>query len=203
MLQVRRGEGCLVIYSLVAFFKVEKRKVTVSDAWFRVLPLSLFLRAGVFICWLSAFFWSAPLSRNLSFISFFSSNWIKLGFLCFLPRRSLIGRTITFNCFYFFTNFINISLCADPMCRNPFYYFEESLSTDNLWWMLLWALVAITICVYNKLEEITFGHITSLLYRQTGFAIWVVWDSIIYRGKSSWHRRWLDFIEYQTLQVDC
>ena len=71
-------------------------------------------------------FWSAdcrlssPLSRNLSFISFFSSDRIRLGFLWFLPRRSQIGRKITSNYFYFLTNFIYISQCADPMRRTPF-----------------------------------------------------------------------------------
>ena len=38
-LRVRRGEGCLVIYVLVASFKAEKGKVNVGDAWFRVSPL--------------------------------------------------------------------------------------------------------------------------------------------------------------------
>ena len=32
-----------MIYELVASFKAEKRKVSVSDAWFRVSPLSLSL----------------------------------------------------------------------------------------------------------------------------------------------------------------
>ena len=35
----------------------------------------------------SAFFWSALLLRNLSFIVFLSSNWIKLGFLCFFSAK--------------------------------------------------------------------------------------------------------------------
>ena len=58
------------------------------------------------------------LLRNLSFISF--SEWIRLGFLCFLAWRSWIGWKITFNHFYFLTNFIYISQCTDHMCRNPF-----------------------------------------------------------------------------------
>ena len=41
MLPVRRGEGCLVIYDLVASFKIEKKKVNMGDVWFRVSPLSL------------------------------------------------------------------------------------------------------------------------------------------------------------------
>ena len=66
----------------------------------------------------------APLSRNLSFIAFLSADRIKLGFLCFLQRRSRIGRKITFNYFNFFgTNFIEISLCADLMRRSPFFPF--------------------------------------------------------------------------------
>ena len=103
-------------------------------------------------------FWSADcrlssfdltqLLRNLSFISFFFSDRIRLGFLCFLTRRLRIGRKITLNSSYFLTNFIDISLCADPMRRNPFFNFEDSLSNDNIRWMLSWALVAIIIlCV--------------------------------------------------------
>ena len=37
----------LVIYGLVAYFKAEKTKVNVGDAWFRVSLFPLFLRAGV------------------------------------------------------------------------------------------------------------------------------------------------------------
>ena len=94
------------------------------------LSLSLSLSVGVLVRRpSSAFFWSAPLSGNLSFISFISSDRIRLGFLDFLLRRSRIDRKITFNYFYSFiylfiyllTNFIDISLCADPMRRkNPF-----------------------------------------------------------------------------------
>ena len=117
MLRARRGEGCSVIYELVASFKVEKRKISVGDAWFRVSPLSLSLSVGVLVCGLSyAFFWDAPLSRNLSFISFFSFDRIRLGFLWiffFLMLRPRIGQNIIFNRFYFLTNFIDISLCAD------------------------------------------------------------------------------------------
>ena len=101
MLPVRRGEGC---------FKVEKRKVNLSDAWFRVSPLSLSLSLWVGVSSLrvsSPFFWS--------FIVFLSSDRIKFGFLCFLPQRSRIGRKITFNYLYFLTNFIDISLCAEAL----------------------------------------------------------------------------------------
>ena len=53
--------------------------------WCIVLSfVSLFLRAGVSsLLVLSAFFWSAPLSRNLSFIVFFSSDWINWVFFVF------------------------------------------------------------------------------------------------------------------------
>ena len=107
------------------------------------VSLSLFfLRAGVSCpLVLSAFFWSAPLSRNLFLILFFSSDRIKLCFICFLPWRSWIGRKITFNYFYFLSNFVNILLCTNSMHRNPFFHFGESLSTYNIQWMLLWALV--------------------------------------------------------------
>ena len=82
------------------------------------------------------FFHLAPLSRNLSFISFFSSDRIKLSFLCLLLQRTRIGRKITFNYFYFWqissTFRYALILCAEP----PFFHFKESLSTDNIRWML-------------------------------------------------------------------
>ena len=51
MLRVRRGEGCLVIYGLVASSKAEKRKINVGDAWFRVSPL--FLSRSLSLSWSS------------------------------------------------------------------------------------------------------------------------------------------------------
>ena len=121
---------------------------------FRVSPLSLspsLSQSWSFESQLvsSTFFWSALQSRNLSFVSFFSSDWIKLDFLCFLLQRWRIGQKITFNYFYFWqislTFHYAVILCTDT----PFYNFEESLSTDNIYWMLSWAIVAINIlCVW-------------------------------------------------------
>ena len=153
MLQVWRGEGCLVIYGWVASFKAEKRKVNVGDAWFWVLPITLSLSLSLSLSWSSslqvssAFFWSGSAVEKFVFYSvfIFLSDQI---FLCFLPWRSKIVRKITFTYFYFLTNFIDISLCTDPMHRSPFFQFEKSLSTDNIWWMLLWTLVGFIIfCV--------------------------------------------------------
>ena len=132
MLRVLRGERCLVVYGLVTSFKAEKRKVNVDDAWFQVSPLSLSLsfflsELEFLVCWCHLpSFDLALLSRNLSFIGvFFLLD--QLGFLCFLSRRSRIGRKITFNYLYFLTNFIDISLCAET----PFFHFEDSLSNDS------------------------------------------------------------------------
>ena len=157
MLQVQRGEGCLVIYDFVTSFKAEKWKVNVSDAGFRFSPislslslslalsLSLSLRAGVLVCgYRLPSFDLVPLSRNVFYSVFvFRSDHIE--FYLFLPRRSRIARKITFNYFHFLTNFIDILLCIDPMRRNSFFHFEEILSTDNIWWMPSWTLVGIII----------------------------------------------------------
>ena len=127
--------GCLVIYGLVASFKGEKRKVNVGDAWFRVLSLSLSVCLSVCLSLTQLEFWSAecrlpsldlaPLSRNLSFYIVFLFWSDQIVFFCFLQRRSRIGQKIIFNYFYFFffTNFIDVSLCADPMRRNLFFPF--------------------------------------------------------------------------------
>ena len=80
-----------MIYGLVASFKAEKRRVNVGDAWFRLLPLSLSLSLSERESWSSSLqgrlpsFDLAPLSRNLSFIAFFSSDrisWVFFVFYC-------------------------------------------------------------------------------------------------------------------------
>ena len=90
-----------MIYDLVASFKAEKSKVYVGDAWFRVSPISVsfFLSLPLSQSWSSGLrvsFVFFPLSIGLSLKAFLSSDRIKLGFLCFLPPRSRIGRKITF-----------------------------------------------------------------------------------------------------------
>ena len=137
MLRVRRGEGCLMIYELVASFKAEKRKVNVGDAWFRVSPLSFSLS------------WSPGLQTVVCLLLI----WPRCREICLLYRFSLlIGSIFFFLCFFvfvflgffsaffyreghglaenllllifiFLTNFIDISLCADLMRKNTFFPF--------------------------------------------------------------------------------
>ena len=150
MLQVWRGEVCLVICDLVASFKAEKRKVNVGDAWFRVSPLSLSQSWSFESVDVVGLLLIRPLFQEICLLYHFSflirSNSV---FFVFLLQRSWIDKKITFNYCYFLTNFIYILLCADPMRRNPFLHFEESLSTNNIRWMLSWALVTIIIlCVW-------------------------------------------------------
>ena len=142
----RRGV-CLVIYGLVASFKAEKRKVNEGDAWFRVLPplslsfslfLSLSLSLSLTLSLSQLEFWSADCRlpsfdlshcREICLLYNFSplirSDWV---FPLFLPRRSRIGRKITSTYFYFLTNFIDISLCADPMRRNTFFFILKKVT---------------------------------------------------------------------------
>ena len=122
--------GVLVIYGLVASSKRRRGKSmwVIRGFEFRLsllppLPQLEFWSAD---CRLPSFD-QHPLSRNLSFISFFSFDQIKSGFLRFLPWRSRIGRKITFNYYYFFFFFGQISstfrysliLCAET----PFFPF--------------------------------------------------------------------------------
>ena len=130
MLQVPRGEGCLVIYELVTFFKVEKRKVNVGDAWFRVSLLSLSLSLSVRVHCFSLLIWS---------------DWV---FFVFYRGGHGLAKKLLLIIFIFWqissTFQYALILCAET----PFFHFEESLSTDNIWWMLSWVLVAIIIlCV--------------------------------------------------------
>ena len=124
-----------VIYELVASFKA-KREVNVGDAWFRVSPLFLFLSLSLSLSQLE--FWSADCrlpSFDLSccreiclsyrFSLLIESDWVFFVFYRESHRLFLI-------IFIFLINFIDISLCADPMCRNSFFHFEESLCTVNI-----------------------------------------------------------------------
>ena len=107
MLRALRGEGCLVIYRLIASFKEEKRKVNVDDAGFRISPSSLSLSQLEFLsadCHLPSFD-LAPLSRNLSFILFSSSDQIKFGFLGFFTAKVTDCPKNYFYLFLFFDKF--------------------------------------------------------------------------------------------------
>ena len=146
MLRVQRGEGCSVIYELVALFKAEKRKVNVGDAWFRVSPLSF----------PQLEFWSADpclpsfdLSRCREiclwyrfFVSLIGSDW---DFFVFFHEGHGLAEKLLLLIFIFWqissTFRYALILCAET----PFFHFEESLNTDNIRWMLSWALVAIII----------------------------------------------------------
>ena len=66
--------------------------------------------------WVSSFFLICPTVEKFIFYNVFLFWSDQMGFsLFFLPRRSQIGRKIPFNYSYFLTNFIDISLCADPI----------------------------------------------------------------------------------------
>ena len=129
MLRVRTWEGCSVIYELAASFKAEKRKVNVSDAWFRVSPLSVCLSVYLSLSWSSesvgvvCLLLISARCRKICLLYRFSflieSDGVFLVLVFFLPRRPRIGWKITYNYFYFLTYFIDISLCSDPMRRNP------------------------------------------------------------------------------------
>ena len=74
-----RGEGCSVIYELVASFKSEKREVNVGDAWFRVSSLSL----SLFLSFFLPLFLSLSLSLSLSWSS---GPWTVVCLLLILAR---------------------------------------------------------------------------------------------------------------------
>ena len=80
------------------------------------------------VCWCRLpSFDLALLSRNLFFMSFFFSDRIKLGFDCFLLRRSRIGRKITFNYSYFFDNFHrHFAMCWSYAQKPPFLFWRKS-----------------------------------------------------------------------------
>ena len=86
---VQRGEGCSVIYELIASFKAEKRKINVGDAWFRVSPPPPpSLSVGVLVCGpSSAFFWSGPAVEKFVFYIVFLFWSDQIGFSLFFYRE--------------------------------------------------------------------------------------------------------------------
>ena len=103
MLRVRRGEGCLVIYVLVASFKEEKRKINVCDAWFRVSPISLTLRAGLLVCGchLPSFDFGSVVVKFV-FCSVFVFRSDQIGFSLFFIAKVTDWPKNYFNYFFFF-----------------------------------------------------------------------------------------------------
>ena len=138
MLRVQRGEGCSVIYDLVASFNAEKRKVNVGDAWFLVSLLSLCLSIGVLVRGPSPAFFSSVTTVEKFLLYRFSlligSDWVL--FVCFFYRE---GHGLAEKLLLIVFIFLKISsifryaliLCAET----PFFHFEESLSTDNIRWV--------------------------------------------------------------------
>ena len=128
----KKGVWLFMAYSLSSKRRTGMSKWVMRAFKFRPylslsLSLSLFLRVGVdVVCLL--LIWPAV----VYIVFLFRWDQIVFCFFCFLPRRSRIGRKMTFNYVYFLTNFIDISLCADPVRRNPFFHFEESVSTDDI-----------------------------------------------------------------------
>ena len=62
-----------------------------------------------------------------------------------LLQRSWIGPKITLIIFIFWQISLTFRYALILCTEAPFFHFEESLSTDNIRWMLSWALVAIII----------------------------------------------------------
>ena len=106
---------------------------------------------------------SLDIERISSFIVIPSSNRINFGLsLFFLPRRSQIGRKITFD-FIFVRNPINISLCVKPIRRDAFFFlfWKKSRSRQHPVSGLLSCLLELPLfCLYDKSEEISISHIT-------------------------------------------
>ena len=109
-------------------------------------------------------FWSAmdchlpsfdlsPLSRNLSFISFFSSDQIRLGFLCFLPKVTDWLKNY-FNYFLFFDKFHrHFAMCWSYVQKLLFSILKKvSAPITSGECFLLYELQSL-FCVLNKLER--------------------------------------------------
>ena len=105
---------------------LQRGEVESQCGWCVVLsfdpPLSLSLSLSQ--SWSSAFFLIFPRCWEICLLYRFSlligPNWV---FFFFSPPWLRIDQKITFDYFYFLTNFIDVSLCADPMRRNPFFPF--------------------------------------------------------------------------------
>ena len=111
---------------------------------------------------------SPALLFDIGRLAWFRRQWERLNIGSY--RRHIISNYYYYF-FFFLRNFIDISLCADPMRRNPFFYFEESFSTDDIQNALVGASCNhYFVCAIDQ-KEISFGHITSFTNSSTRLPI--------------------------------
>ena len=124
-------------WCMVSIFPNLSLYISISQSWSSSLRISF------------AFFSSGSAVEKFVFYSVFVFRSDHIEFPLFFYREShgLVEKLLLV-IFIFLTKFIDISLCADPMRRNPFFHFEESFRTDNIRENLLWTIVGIIIfCV--------------------------------------------------------
>ena len=136
----RRGKSMWVMHGF-EFRLSLSLSLSLSQSW----SSSLLVICLLLIC---------PRSREIYLLCYFSlligSNWV---FFVFyhkgLSEKLLL---IIFIFWQISSTFRDaLTLCTE----SPFFHFEESLSTNNIWWMLSWALVAIIIlCVWKTRRDL-------------------------------------------------
>ena len=149
MLWVQRGEGCLVIYDFVTSFKAEKWKVNVGDAWFQVslLPLS----------------WSSGLqSDQVGFSLFFYCDGHGLAKKLLLIISIFWQISSTFR--------YALILCT----KAPFSILKKISALITSGECSCGHYLESLFCVYDKSEEISFGHIRIAFPALLSATVWVV-----------------------------
>ena len=110
----------------------------------------LSLSVGVLVCGLlSAFFLSGPTVKKFVFYIVFLFWSDQIGFSLFFTAKVTDWPKNYFKLFLFFDKFHRHFAMHWSYEQKPlFFHFEESLSTNNIQWMLSWVLVVIIIlCV--------------------------------------------------------
>ena len=131
--------------------------------WYVVSSLPPHLRAGVLVCGCRfPSFVLTLLSRNLSFIAFLSSHRIKLGFslFCFYREGHRLPEKLHLVIFIFWlissTFRYALILCAET----PFSILKKVSAPITSGECSRGRKLESLFCVYDKLEELSFGHIT-------------------------------------------
>ena len=133
-----------------------------SSVWFWLLSLS-----GQ---WKNLFFYSSPILKLDQLWSFFIFYW---------EGHRLVEKLLLI--LFFIINSINISPCADPVCRDAFFSFWKK---SQLWQHMVSALLSFKMelplfYLYDKSEEISISHITRICSEQrTTLSIqmyWLLW----------------------------
>ena len=116
--------------------------------------------------------WSSGL--RVSFTFFLSGSTVKkfFFFLFFYREGHGLAEKLLLIIFIFLTNSIDISLYADSLCRSPFFILKKVSAPITSGKCSRGHYMESLFCIYDKLEEISFIHITYISLHVETLYVW-------------------------------